>query len=81
MTRLKVGALRPAQRAALIVMPVLFAFAALCIGRIELSPASVFQSIAAKLFGGDGGDAHEAAGDGGAGHALASQNASSYSGP
>ncbi len=57
MTRLKVGALRPAQRAALIVMPVLFAFAALCIGRIELSPASVFQSIAAKLFGGDGGDA------------------------
>ena len=49
MTKAKVGALRPGQKAALWVLPLLFAFAALCIGRIRLPPAEVLRSILAKL--------------------------------
>jgi iron complex transport system permease protein len=51
------GALRPGQRALLAVLPLLFAFGAMCFGRLPISPADVFASVLAKLGGGAAGNA------------------------
>jgi len=53
----KAGALRPRQVVLLAVLPLVFAFAAMCLGRMAISPADVFASILGKLGLGAGCDA------------------------
>ncbi|MEG0768317.1 MAG: iron ABC transporter permease [Ruthenibacterium sp.] len=49
-----VGALSPAWKIALLLLPILAAIAALGIGRIVIAPADVLRSLSAKLTGGAG---------------------------
>lgn len=49
MDRTRAGALSKPQKAALILLPILLAFLALCIGRIPISPMEVLRAFASKL--------------------------------
>lgn len=51
MSKAKAGRLSSIQKVILIVLPFIVAFAALCIGRVSLSPAEVFSSIINKISG------------------------------
>lgn len=46
----KPGRLNAAWKTALFILPLMFAFAALCIGRVSIPPSQVLRSIAGKLF-------------------------------